>query len=145
MVVTSAVPVVVYEYDVYVPEFTVTQDYLDEYNKHAAPGKQWGPEKVGTKAGNVHVAYKVDNTYDSTLGLMTLEDYNNAAANVGSPDVPPIDMAAVFPHTQGGPYHLIPLKRARSRTCTTTATPCSRAPTCRLPPTRARRLRQRSR
>ncbi|MSA94378.1 hypothetical protein GKG38_04745 [Gordonibacter urolithinfaciens] len=103
MVVTSAVPVVVYEYDVYVPEFTVTQDYLDEYNKHAAPGTQWGPEKVGTKAGNVHVAYKVDNTYDSTLGLMTLEDYNNAAANVGSPDVPPIDMAAVFPHTQGDP------------------------------------------
>lgn len=103
MVVTSAVPVVVYEYDVYVPEFTVTQDYLDEYNKHAVPGKQWGPEKVGTKAGNVHVAYKVDNTYDSTLGLMTLEDYNNAAANVGSPDVPPIDMAAVFPHTQGDP------------------------------------------
>ena len=49
------------------------------------------------------MAYKVDNTYDSTLGLMTLEDYNNAAANVGSPDVPPIDMAAVFPHTQGDP------------------------------------------
>ena len=103
MVVTSAVPVVVYEYDVYVPEFTVTQDYLDEYNKHAAPGTQWGPEKVGTKAGNVHVAYKVDNTYDATLGLMTLEDYNNAAANVGSKDVPTIDMAAVFPHTQGDP------------------------------------------
>ena len=52
MVVTSAVPVVVYEYDVYLPEFTVTQQYLDEYNKHAEPSKRWGQDKVGTTAGN---------------------------------------------------------------------------------------------
>lgn len=103
MVVTSAVPVVVYEYDVYVPEFTVTQQYLDEYNKHAEPSKQWGQDKVGTKAGNTHVAYKVTNTYDATLGLMTLDDYNKAAANVGSADVPTIDMNEVFQHTQGDP------------------------------------------
>lgn len=104
MVVTSAIPVVVYEYDVYVPEFTITQQYLDEYNKHVEPSKQWGQEKVGTKAGNTHVAYKIDNTYDATLGLMTLDDYNKAAANVGSADVPTIDMAEVFStYTQGDP------------------------------------------
>lgn len=103
MVVTSAVPVVVYEYDVYVPEFTITQQYLDEYNKHAEPNKQWGQEKVGTKAGNTHVAYKVTNTYDATLGLMTLDDYNKAAANAGTEDIPVIDMDQVFPHTQGDP------------------------------------------
>ncbi|WP_139651098.1 hypothetical protein [Raoultibacter phocaeensis] len=103
MVVTSAVPVVVYEYDVYVPEFTVTQQYLDEYNKRAEPGKQWGQEKVGTKAGNTHVAYKIDNTYDAALGLMTLDGYNKAAQSVGSADVPTIDMANVLAHTQGDP------------------------------------------
>lgn len=103
MVVTSAVPVVVYEYDVYVPEFTVTQQYLDEYNKHAEPSKRWGQDKVGTTAGNTHVAYKVANTYDATLGLMTLDDYNRAAANAGSADIPTIDMDEVFRHTQGDP------------------------------------------
>ena len=103
MVVTSAVPVVVYEYDVYVPEFTITQEYLDEYNKHVDPSKRWGKEKVGTQAGNTHVTCKIDNTYDATLGLITLDDYNKAAANVGSADVPTIDMDNVLQHTQGDP------------------------------------------
>lgn len=103
MVVCSATPLVVYEYSVYVPAFTVTQAYLDEYNKHAPAGKEWPQSRVGTQAGDAIVPYKVINVYEPALSMLTLQKYNEAATQHGGTDIAPIDMSAVLAHAQGDP------------------------------------------
>ncbi len=96
MVVCSATPVVIYEYEVWVPEFLITQEYLDAYNANAPADKQWDQNLVGTMHPGTTVPCKVVNTYDSALSMLTLEQYNQAAAKHASPDIETLDKNALF-------------------------------------------------
>lgn len=96
MVVCSATPVVIYEYEVWVPEFLVTQEYLDTYNANAPADKQWDQNLVGTMHPGTTVPCKVVNTYDPAMSMLTLEQYNQAAAKHASPDIEVLDRNALF-------------------------------------------------
>ncbi|MFR1638300.1 MAG: hypothetical protein ACLSVD_03480 [Eggerthellaceae bacterium] len=96
MVVCSATPVVIYEYEVWVPEFLITQEYLDAYNANAPADKQWDQSLVDTMHPGTTVPCKVVNTYDSALSMLTLEQYNQAAAKHASPDIETLDKNALF-------------------------------------------------
>ncbi len=96
MVVCSATPVVIYEYEVWVPEFLITQEYLDTYNANAPADKQWDQSLVDTMHPGTTVPCKVVNTYDSALSMLTLEQYNQAAAKHASPDIETLDKNALF-------------------------------------------------
>lgn len=76
-VVCIASPVTSYLYDVWIPEYTITQELLDNYKKNT--GEDLTGYKVGDKAGGMFETYSIDNVYDPQYSLITVDQYNKAA------------------------------------------------------------------
>ena len=115
MVVCEATPTVVYQYQVYVPPFLITDKYLeayndnvDEYNAHRPAGQpektKWDKSLIGTFTKPQTVPCNIVNTYDPALGSMTIEAYNEALGIHNTQGtLATIDMNEVFGHVAGDP------------------------------------------
>lgn len=101
MVVCSATPTVVYEYEVWIPEFTANQEYCDLYNANVPNGGK--TINVGDTMGGCNTTQKIVNTYDSVMNIMPLDEYNKAATRHASNDIQPLDKDQLFSHVSGDP------------------------------------------
>lgn len=101
MVVCYATPTVVYEYEVWIPEFTANQEYCDAYNANLPDGVQ--AIHVGDTMGGCTTTQKIVNTYDSVMNIMPLDEYNAAAINHRSNDIQPLEKDQLFSHVSGDP------------------------------------------
>lgn len=104
-VVCIASPVTSYLYDVWVPEYEVTQDMADEYKKETGEDLPSGVI-VGSTQGGKFETCSVENVYDPQYSMLSLEEYNSAAAQYSTTSAPvqQIDMSQVYgSYTPGAP------------------------------------------
>ena len=83
--VCAASPMTSYLYDVWVPEYTVTAKMREEYKKQTGSDC---PFKKGSVQGGTFETYAVNNIYNPQYGIISVEQYNEAAKNYGTPDAP---------------------------------------------------------
>ena len=97
-VVCIASPVTSYLYDVWVPEYTITQELLDNYKKNT--GEYLTGYNVGDKAGGTFETCSIDNVYDPQYSLITVDQYNKAAESAkltgNNTGIRKIDTAEIF-------------------------------------------------
>lgn len=104
--VILAAPLVVYHYDMWVPEYTVTQDMIDSYNEEREKDPDSIPEypyKVNEVVPGHIEDYKVTTQLKPTIGHLPLEEYNELAAEYKDKGLTPIEEKDLASKTIGDP------------------------------------------
>lgn len=94
-VVCVASPLTSYSYDVWVPEYKVTDDMRAQYKKQT--GEEC-PFAANTMQGGKFETFWINNVYDPQYSILPLDDYNAAAQKYGTADAPirQIDIKEVY-------------------------------------------------
>lgn len=106
-VVCVASPVTSYLYDVWIPEYTITQELLDNYKKNT--GEDLTGYNIGDTAGGNFETCSIDNVYDPQYSLITAAQYNKAAESAkpigNNAGIKKINTAEIFgnPFVPGAP------------------------------------------
>lgn len=100
-VLILAVPVVRYNYKMWVPTTTITQEWLDQYAQ-MYPGKT-PPYTLNQVVEGHWSDYHADMQYNPVYNTLSLEKYNELAEEYKDEGLEPINMDAVMPHRPGDP------------------------------------------
>ena len=100
-VLILAVPMVRYNYKMWVPTMTITQDWLNQYS--VMYPNQTPPYTVGQVVEGHWADYHTDMQYTPVYNTLPLEKYNELAEEYKDKDLEPINMDEVMPHTPGDP------------------------------------------
>lgn len=101
-VLVYAAPIVKYCYNMYVPAFTVTQDYIDSYKAQSKDGTC--PYTLGQVVDAHFEDTYVYSQYDYVFSLLTLDEYNALCAQYANEGASPIlaeEQNELFPHATG--------------------------------------------
>lgn len=100
----SAMPIVQYRYQMWVPQFTVNQEYIDAYNELA---KQMEAPACSYTAGQLVAGhwedYVVSSLYGQTTATMNIDEYNELAKKYEKDGVMVIDADGMYSHKLGDP------------------------------------------
>ncbi len=100
-VLICAVPMVRYNYRMWVPTTTITQEWLDQYTQMYPD--QTPPYTLNQVVEGHWTDFHSDMQYTPVYNTLALEKYNELAEEYKDKDLEPIHMDEVMPHTPGDP------------------------------------------